>query len=138
MTEQFTQETYTSEIPYWAFYGICGESSISGYINGSYDSNYADLNSVFNYLSNTDISQITNNNYYIQFDNPSITISWDNYNTENLVPLIGIIKPTPVTDIYSTIQLWKSDILYAEALYGPIEQWDLTNVTNLDNLCFLM
>ena len=43
---------------------------------------------------------------------------------------------TPITDsnIKTAVDLWMSDQTTAEATYGHISDWDISNVTNLTNV----
>jgi len=160
MTQLFTRENKTGEIPYYGYYSISGETNVTSYINGQRDKTYG-INDLFQYITsiNKNIVHTLNNKYNgIQLNNttPGFRFKYNGLQDENdptkrfrltnldssynRVPLFGIYKTTyyKLTDdnIREVVKQWINQETYYDILsnYGPINEWDTSHITNMSNL----
>ncbi|ADX05890.1 DUF285 domain-containing protein [Organic Lake phycodnavirus 1] len=133
MDLSFQHEIIGNIKPYWGFYKTSGQ--IIGYKEDN-DIFFDTITDAFTYLSNEDISSVTGNQYNFTLSNESPT----SFNVENVPngPLFAIYQDTyyniTENNIFSAVNKWRYDYFDALALYGPISEWKLVNVLNMNGL----
>lgn len=163
MTQLFTRENKTGEIPYYGYYTISGETNVTSYVNGQRDKTYG-INDLFQYIKgiNKNIIHTLNNKYngiQVNDTTPGFRFKYNGlqdkndstkrfrltnldslYNKYNRVPLFGIYKTTyyKLTNdtIREVLEQWIDQETYNDILsnYGPINEWDTSHITNMSNL----